>query len=137
MSENSLEVHQFQCLSDNFGYLVHDPVANLTATIDTPEVEAIEAALARKGWSLTHIFNTHHHPDHAGGNLALKEKWGCEIIGADCDAKRIPGIDRRLVDGEQFTFGDHSVQVFETPGHTVGHVVFHFVNDDIAFVGDT
>ncbi len=132
-----LEVFQFPCLSDNFGYLVHDPEAGVTACIDTPEVEPIEAALAQKGWQLTHIFNTHHHPDHAGGNLALKEKWGCEIVGAACDAQRIPGIDLQLADGDTFQFGGHTVQLFETPGHTVGHVVFHFVNDDVAFVGDT
>ncbi len=137
MATSDLEIYQFQCLDDNFGYLVHDPVAELTATIDTPEVARINQALADKGWQLTHIFNTHHHPDHAGGNLELKEQWGCEIIGARCDAKRIPGIDVQLDDGDSFKFGDHSVQVFETPGHTVGHLVFNFVDDEVAFVGDT
>ncbi len=137
MNTTDLEVYQFACLNDNFGYLVHDPDGGVTATIDTPEVATINRALADKGWSLTHILNTHHHPDHAGGNLELKEQWGCEIIGAACDAQRIPGIDRQLSDGDLFEFGGHSVQVFETPGHTVGHVVYHFVNDDVAFVGDT
>ena len=137
MSSNTLEVYQFACLDDNFGYLVHDASSGVTATVDTPEVAAINQALSDKGWKLTHILNTHHHPDHAGGNLELKQQWDCEIIGAACDAARIPGIDQQLNDGDQFTFGDHQVAVFETPGHTVGHIVFHFINDDVAFVGDT
>ena len=65
---STLEIQQFECLSDNYGYLIHDPDAEVTAAIDTPEVGAINAALAKNGWTLTHIFNTHHHFDHAGGN---------------------------------------------------------------------
>ncbi|MBL4620927.1 MAG: hydroxyacylglutathione hydrolase [Immundisolibacteraceae bacterium] len=137
MATSNLQVYQFSCLDDNFGYLVHDPDTGTTATIDTPEVSAINQALSVKGWKLTHILNTHHHPDHAGGNLELKQQWDCEIIGAECDAARIPGIDRQLVDGDKFDFGGHRVQIFETPGHTVGHIVYHFINDDVAFVGDT
>ena len=72
--ESTLEIHQFPCLSDNYGFLIHDKKNDLTATIDTPEVRAIEKALVEKNWKLTHILNTHHHWDHAGGNLELKEK---------------------------------------------------------------
>ena len=76
-----LEVFMFPCLSDNYGFLIHDPIEGLTATIDTPEVPVIEEALNQKGWALTHIINTHHHYDHAGGNLELKKKTNCKIIG--------------------------------------------------------
>ena len=69
-----LEVHMFPCLSDNYGFLIHDSVENLTASIDTPDVSSIEDALNQKGWQLTHIINTHHHYDHAGGNLELRKK---------------------------------------------------------------
>lgn len=94
MATNSnLEVHQFPCLEDNYGYLLHDPDSGFTASIDTPEVTAIEHALQEKGWRLTHILNTHHHFDHAGGNLELKEKTDAVIIGPRKDARRIPGID--------------------------------------------
>ena len=95
----TLEVHQFPCLNDNYGYLIHEPVAGVTATIDTPEVGPINAALADRGWRLTHILNTHHHFDHAGGNDALKAEWGATVVGADNDAARIPGIDVRVADG--------------------------------------
>ncbi|HUL82892.1 MAG TPA: MBL fold metallo-hydrolase, partial [Gammaproteobacteria bacterium] len=76
-----IEIHQFPCLEDNYGYLVHDAEAGVTAAIDTPDAAAILAALAQRGRTLTHILNTHHHADHAGGNLELKRKTGCRIIG--------------------------------------------------------
>ena len=88
-----LEIHQFPCRSDNYGFLAHDADSGATACIDTPETDAINAALEEKGWQLTHILNTHHHGDHTGGNLELKKRWGCTIVGAANDAKRIPGID--------------------------------------------
>ena len=133
----SIEVHQFPCLSDNYCWLVRDEAADTTAVVDTPEVEPINRALEEKGWRLTHILNTHHHFDHAGGNEALKEKWGCTIVGADMDAARIPGIDVRVKEGEVYTFGSSKARVFEVPGHTSGHIAYHFEDDGIAFVGDT
>lgn len=132
-----LEVHQFPCLEDNYGYLVHDRASGLTAAIDTPSAGAIEQALQQKGWTLDFILNTHHHGDHAGGNLELKEKTGCRIVGARADAARIPGIDIRLGEGERFELGTRVATVLETPGHTRGHIVFVFEADAAAFVGDT
>jgi hydroxyacylglutathione hydrolase len=133
----ALEVHMFPCLSDNYGFLIHDAEANVTAVIDTPEVAPINAALEEKGWQLTHILNTHHHFDHAGGNEELKARWGCQVVGAANDAARIPGIDVRVSDGDRLPFGSTEAQVFETPGHTTGHIAYYFADDGIAFVGDT
>lgn len=131
-----LEVHQFQCLQDNYGYLIHDRDNDLTAAIDTPEVNPINRALAEKGWRLTHILNTHHHFDHAGGNLALKEKWGCTIVGSKSDASRIPGIDVKVGDGDTYQFGDHTARVFDVSGHTIGHIAYYFADDAMLFCGD-
>ena len=131
-----LTVQQFPCLSDNYGYLIHDKTTGATASIDTPEVESINQALEAKGWSLTHILNTHHHPDHAGGNLALKEQWGCTIVGSAADAERIPGIDVRLNDGETWQFGDFEARVFDVSGHTIGHIAFYFPEAAKLFCGD-
>ena len=103
MPESTLEIHQFPCLSDNYGFLIHDKNNDLTATIDTPEVSAIEKALTEKDWTLTHILNTHHHWDHAGGNLELKEKTKCTIVGPRADAKRIPGIDIQVGEGDDLS----------------------------------
>jgi hydroxyacylglutathione hydrolase len=135
--QTSAQVHMFPCLEDNYGYLLHDPATGATATIDTPEVEPIERALREKGWRLTHILNTHHHFDHAGGNLELKDKTGCTIVGPAADAKRIPGIDVQLGDGDEFMLGEQRVTIFETPGHTSGHIVYYLDDTGVVFVGDT
>ncbi len=133
----TLRIHQIPCLQDNYGYLIHAPQSGLTAAIDTPDADAILQALRDTGWRLDYILNTHHHADHAGGNLALKAATGCRIVGARADASRIPGIDIRLADGDQFDFGGHIARVVETPGHTVGHICYVFDADRAAFVGDT
>ncbi len=133
----AIEIHQFACLSDNYGFLVHEPEGGLTACIDTPEVGPILDALREKGWSLTHIWNTHHHFDHAGGNLELKERTGCRVVGPRADRDRIPGLDDAVGDGDRFAFGDHEVQVFDVPGHTRGHIAYWLPQDEVAFVGDT
>jgi len=135
--ELELEIHLFPCLADNYGFLIHDREYGLTATIDTPEVTAIEKALVIKGWKLTYILNTHHHWDHAGGNLELKEKTGCVIVGPRAEATRIPGIDIQVGEGDTFAFGQHTARILATPGHTLGHIVYHFEHAHAAFVGDT
>ena len=132
-----IEIEQFPCLQDNYGYLVHDPATGATASVDTPDAAAIEAALARRGWKLTHILNTHHHADHAGGNLELKAKWHCTIVGPRADAARIPGIDVQVGDGDDYAFGSVSVRVYDVPGHTSGHIAYQFASEGVAFVGDT
>jgi hydroxyacylglutathione hydrolase len=133
---SKLEVHQFPCLSDNYGYLIHDSVNDLTAAIDTPEVAPLNRALEEKGWKLTHILNTHHHFDHAGGNLELKKQWNCTIVGSKRDAARIPGIDVEVEDGDTYQFGDHTARVFDVSGHTIGHIAYYFPDDGDLFSGD-
>jgi hydroxyacylglutathione hydrolase len=117
--------------------LVHDAAAGVTATVDTPDANAITRALERKGWRLTHILNTHHHADHAGGNLALKGRTSCTIVGPRSDAERIPGIDVLVGEGDTFMLGTHRIEVYDTPGHTRGHIVYYLPADGVAFVGDT
>lgn len=132
-----LKIHQFICRSDNFGVLIHDDEFGVTASIDTPDPDPIRRALAEKGWSLTHIFTTHHHGDHTAGHAALKRETGCVIIGPEKEADRIPGIDQRVSEGSKFSFGGHPLWVLETPGHTAGHVAYWLPDDNIVFVGDT
>jgi len=132
-----LQIHQFPCLSDNYGVLVHDPDADLTASIDTPEAAAVERALAATGWRLTHVLNTHHHHDHTGGNLELKERTGCTIVGPRGEAARVPGLDVAVGEGDSYRFGTREARIIETPGHTLGHIAYHFAGDKVAFVGDT
>lgn len=133
----NLETYQFPCRSDNYGVLVHDPASGLTASIDAPDAAAVELALDHTGWRLTHIFTTHHHADHTGGNVVLKATHECEIIGPRDEAQKIPGIDRSVAGGETFRFGDYDVSVLATPGHTLGHISYHIPAAKLAFVGDT
>lgn len=132
-----LQIRQFACLSDNYGVLVHDPDNDVTASIDAPEAAAVATALAETGWRLTHVLNTHHHHDHTGGNLELKEQTGCTIVGPSGEAGKIPGLETAVGDGQSYRFGSRDVQVIATPGHTLGHIAYHFAGDGLAFVGDT
>lgn len=131
-----LEVKMFPCLSDNYGYLVHDSESGQTAAIDTPEVAPINRLLEENGWQLTHILNTHHHFDHAGGNEELKKQWGCTIVGSKADASRIPGIDIEVGEGDTFKLGKHTAQIFDVSGHTMGHIAYWFEEDKLLFSGD-
>ncbi len=127
----------FSALSDNYCYLIHDPATGKTGVVDTPDIPAIEKALADTSWCLDYILNTHHHWDHAGGNLELKEKTGCKVVGPDADKARIPGIDIALANGDTFKLGNKTATVYDTPGHTSGHIVYRFADDGISFTGDT
>lgn len=125
------------CLTDNYAYLIHDPEAGVTGIVDPSEADPVFAALKRKGLKLTHILNTHHHWDHTGGNLPLKEATGAQIVGPRADAERIPGIDLALGDGDAWTFGTQTARIFDIPGHTKGHIAFWFADSKAVFTGDT
>lgn len=133
----SLTVHQFTCLSDNYGFLVRDDATGKVAAIDTPDAEAYLAELAKLGWSLDLVLNTHWHPDHAGGNARLKEVTGCIVVGP-AEVERIgTAPDRVVVEGDVISLGDTAVEVIDTGGHTLGHVSYYDAVDRVAFVGDT
>jgi len=124
-------------LNDNYIHLIHDPVSGETAAVDPAVSQPVLEVLHQKGWRLTMILNTHHHGDHVGGNLELKQTTGCTVIAPLSDQHRIPGLDRGVVDGEVITLGKHSAKVISTPGHTSGHVVYHFADNNMLFCGDT
>jgi hydroxyacylglutathione hydrolase len=132
----ALKIHQFACRKDNYGVLVHTE-NGLTASIDAPDAAAVTAALKETGWALTHILTTHHHADHTAGNLELKERTACTIIGPRAEAARIPGIDIEVSEGDPLSLGGHDIQVLDTPGHTAGHISYWLRQDGVAFVGDT
>ena len=130
-------VHIFPCLKDNYGFLLHDPGTGETATIDTPEAGKILAEAEAKGWTITQIWNTHWHPDHAGGNAEIVAKTGARVVGPE-EVDRIGAApDLILHEGDSVELGGLRARVIETPGHTLGHIVFHLAEQKIAFVGDT
>lgn len=131
-----LNVRQFPCLSDNYGFLVRDEASGKTACIDTPEVEPILAELEAAGWTLDYILNTHWHPDHAGGNAAIKEATGATIVGP-AEVRRIAPLDREVAGGDVVELGETKLQVIDSGGHTLGHIAYFDPASRKAFVGDT
>jgi len=133
----ALQVHLFPCLGDNYGFLLHDPESCETACIDTPDAEAYLREADARGWPITAIWNTHWHPDHAGGNAAIKAATGCEVIAPAVDAPKIAGVDRTVAHGDTVMLGDWKAAVIDVGGHTLGHVAYHLPEARIAFVGDS
>ncbi|MEG3147796.1 hydroxyacylglutathione hydrolase [Sphingomonas sp. RT2P30] len=132
-----LEIVRIPALSDNYIWLVHDPVSNETLVVDPAEADPVLAEATRRGWTIGQIWNTHWHPDHTGGNAAIKAATGAIISGPATEAERIPTLDIALSEGDTLRLGAHVAQVIETPGHTTGHIVFHLADDEVAFTGDT
>lgn len=131
-----IEIHQFPCLSDNYGFLIRDPASGETAAIDTPDADAILAAASARGWEITQIWNTHWHPDHAGGNAAIKAKTGAVVIGPS-EVERIGQAPDRIVDeGDTVKLGGYTARVLDVGGHTLGHIAYVFDAEKTAFVGD-
>ncbi len=132
-----LDIIQIPVLTDNYIYLLHDSDSGETAVVDPAVAEPVLAVLKQKGWQLTYILNTHHHSDHVGGNVELKRQTGCQIIASEFDKHRIPSVDRGIKEHDVINLGTHSAQVIATAGHTSGHIVYYFAEDNALFCGDT
>lgn len=132
-----LVVEPVPCLQDNYAYLVHEPADGVTAVVDPSEAAPVSAALDARGWKLDYILNTHHHWDHVGGNLALKEATGARVVGPRVDAARIPAIDVDVGDGEPFPLGRVKLVGLHVPGHTRGAMSYWAPDAAAVFTGDT
>jgi hydroxyacylglutathione hydrolase len=132
-----MDIQLIPAFSDNYIYLLRDPASDAVGVVDPGEAEPVLQALDRLGLRLTHIFNTHHHNDHVGGNQTLKRRYGATLIGARADRSRIADMDIAVGEGESVSFGSQTARVFETPGHTVGHIAFWFEQAKALFCGDT
>lgn len=132
-----LDIHQIPVLSDNYVYLARCQETGDTAVIDPAVAQPVLDAAKELGWGITHILNTHHHPDHVGGNMEIKEATGCTIVGPGPDKDRIPGIVIEVDEGDTYTMGACESRVYFVPGHTRGHIAFWFEDSDALFIGDT
>ncbi len=133
----ALEIELIPCLRDNYAYLVRDARDGVCAVVDPSEAAPVHAALEARGWRLTHILNTHHHPDHTGGNVALKREYGAQVIGPEKDRARIPGLDEGVQEDKPYSLGSHMARVLEIPAHTRAHIAFAFEDENAVFTGDT
>src|SRR5258706_41608 len=131
------EIRLFPCLTDNFGYLIHDPATKATASIDAPEADPVIKALEREGWTLTDILITHHHGDHVGGVAELKQKYGCRVVAPHDKSAKIADVDQRVGNGDVVKVGKLLARVLETPGHTLDHISYVFDADKALFAADT
>ena len=132
-----VEIVRLPALSDNYIWLVHEPESGETMVVDPAEAAPVLAALEARGWRLTQIWNTHWHPDHTGGNAALKAATGCLVTGPAAEAARIPTLDRQVGEGDRVRLGAVEAEVLEVPAHTAGHIAYHLPTESAAFVGDT
>ena len=125
------------CLADNYAYLLHDPTSGRTGVVDVPETTPIVDAMTANGWALSDIFITHHHHDHIGGVAELRDATGATVWGAAADAHRLPPLDHALAEGDIIEFGRETARVIDVPGHTIGHIAFHFPDSALAFTADS
>ena len=133
----ALQVARIPVLSDNYVWLLHDPDSTETAVIDPAVADPVLAEAARLGWQITQIWNTHWHPDHTGGNAAIKAATHCRVIAPAAEAERIPTLDRAVAEGDAVSLGDYEARVLEVPAHTAGHIAYHIPEACLIFVGDT
>jgi len=132
-----MRVEIIPCLQDNYSYLIIDDSNNSACVVDPSEAKPIINYLKNKNIKLKYILNTHHHFDHIGGNKDLKEKFGSIIVGFKADANRIPGMDILLEDGQIWKAENFVAKIMHIPGHTTGHICFHFFQEKLVFTGDT
>lgn len=130
-----MEIVAVPAFSDNYLWLVHDEASGETAVVDPGDAAPVLAAAGERGWTINQVWNTHWHPDHTGGNLAIKQSTGARISGPARET--IPGRDVGLAEGDTVRLGNHVGRVIEVPGHTLGHVALIFDEEHVAFVGDT
>ncbi|MFL6861571.1 MAG: hydroxyacylglutathione hydrolase [Allosphingosinicella sp.] len=132
-----MEIVRVPALTDNYVWLVHDPASDETAVVDPAVADPVLEAAETRGWRIGQIWNTHWHPDHTGGNSAIKAATGAVVTGPAAEAARIPTLDRGVAEGDRVTLGRVEGEVIEVPAHTAGHIAYHFASERAAFVGDT
>jgi hydroxyacylglutathione hydrolase len=132
----ALEIVRVPVLSDNYAWLVHDAASGATMAVDPGEAQPLIDAAAQRGWTIDQVWITHWHPDHTGGLAALKAT-GAHALGPAAEAAKIEGLDTLVGDDDVVMLGDHAATVMNVPGHTLGHIAFHFAEDDAIFTGDT
>lgn len=133
----AVEVVRILALSDNYIWLAHDAASGETIVVDPAVAEPVLEAAAARGWTISAIWNTHWHPDHTGGNAAIKAATGCTIIAPAAEAAKIPTADRLVAEGDTVTLGTFKAEVIDVPAHTAGHIAYHLPEAGIVFVGDT
>jgi hydroxyacylglutathione hydrolase len=133
----ALDIAAVPAFADNYLWLVHDEAGGETAVVDPGDAAPVLAESKRLGWTIGQVWNTHWHPDHTGGNAAIKAATGARVTGPAAEAAKIAALDASVGEGDALRLGDHVATVMATPAHTAGHVSYHFAEHGVIFVGDT
>jgi hydroxyacylglutathione hydrolase len=133
---SGLEIVRVPVLSDNYAWLIHDTKTGEVAVVDPGEATPVLAAAKARDWTISQVWTTHWHPDHTGGNADMKAA-GATITGPGAEAAKIPTLDTQVGEGDVVRIGSHTGHVLSVPGHTAGHIAFHFADDALIFTGDT
>lgn len=134
---DTTRIHQFFCLNDNYGVLIHDTASGTTIAVDVPDAGAYERELECMGWTLTHILITHHHWDHIDGLGELKIKTGAEVIGPERSRQKIAELEKTVEDGDDVLCGPYEIKAIATPGHTLDQISWYIPAIKVAHTGDT
>lgn len=129
----ALEIVRVPVLSDNYAWLLHDQATGHTAALDPGEAQPLLDAASERAWTISQVWNTHWHPDHVGGNAAI----GAPVTGPEAERAKIGAMEHGVAEGDTVRLGESVATVMTVPGHTQGHVAFHFVEDAVIFTGDT
>ena len=132
-----MKIEIIKCLQDNYSYLIIDEKNKNACVVDPGESLPIINYIKNSNIKLRYILNTHHHYDHVGGNIELKRKYGSKIVGFKKDKDRIPGIDIFVKDNQIWKKDNFEAKIYHVPGHTSGHIAFHFSKEKKIFTGDT
>lgn len=132
-----LEIVRIPAFDDNYIWVLHDAASDETLVIDPGDAAPVLAEVTKRGWRITQVWNTHWHPDHVGGNAAVKDATGATITGPAAEAAKIPTLDRTVAEGDSVSFAGRTARVLDTPAHTAGHISYHFADDALLFPGDT
>jgi hydroxyacylglutathione hydrolase len=133
----TLDIELVPLLRDNYAYLLHDRATDATAVVDPSEARPVLAVARARGWRITHVLSTHHHWDHTGGNLEIKQATNCMVVGPGYDYDRIPAIDAGVEEGDRLAFGGAVAEILFIPGHTRGHIAYWFPEEAAVLCGDT
>lgn len=135
-----LKVYPILCragIMNNYAYLIIDEKTQISAVIDPSETLPVIRKCEELKTTPCYILNTHHHFDHTDGNLALKQKYHCQVVGNIHDSNRIPGLDIGVEPGSTFNIGESIAKIIDVSAHTQGHILWYFPQDKIVFTGDT
>jgi hydroxyacylglutathione hydrolase len=132
-----LTVKPIPILQDNYAWFLRDESTGMTAVADAAEVEPVAAFIAREGGRLDWLLITHHHGDHIAGIPELAQRFGAKVAGAAADAGRLPKLDVALKPGDRFRLGESEAVILDSPGHTRGHIAWHFPDGPAVLCGDT